>query len=113
MAGMKTIRTPRRVRHTRDQIQVLLEKLSLSGLSVPRFALQNNLCPGTVRRWVRLHGPNKARRRRPRFVEVKASSLSLPSTVAEIRLADGLTVHLSSNLQVSSLAELIQRLRKP
>jgi hypothetical protein len=113
MAGMKTIRTPRRVRHTRDQIQVLLEKLSLSGLSVPRFALQNNLCPGTVRRWVRLHGPNQARRRRPRFVEVKASSLSLPSTVAEIRLADGLTVQLSSSFQVSSLAELIQLLRQP
>lgn len=100
-------------RYPQHQIETILEQFTQSGLPVRRYALQNDLCPATLSRWVRLHRPKTAPSRRPRFIEVQASSVALSSTMAEIRLGDGLTVHLNSSLHVSGLAELIQLLRRP
>ena len=114
MGFMRTKTTrDRGTRYPQHQINSILEQFTQSGLPVRRFALQHDLCPATLSRWVRLHRPKSVSGRRPRFIEVQASSVVSGSTMAEIRLGDGLTVHLSSNLQVSRLAELIQLLRRP
>jgi len=103
---------PKRIRRTPEQINEILDELELAGQSIEEFAKQRDIVLSTLRTWRRRYRPSNTRGE-PRWVEVHHRVGLSAGTMAQVRLSDGLSIELYPGFDVTSLAGLIERLRKP
>lgn len=101
-----------RLRVSKEQRGVILEKFFRSGLSAPRFAQQAGLKYSTFAGWL-------ARHRRATSVERKSpvrlleAVVASPACVLQVHLPGGARLEIREAGQVALAAALVQALEKP
>ena len=100
-------------RRTPKQIKTLLKAWERSGQTAHEFAATQGVALSTLWRWSRRQRSTNQEPRPPRWVEVRSQGLSaVPAGMAQVRMPDGLTVHLHRGFEVEPVAQLVQLLRK-
>ena len=104
--------SPKRTRRTPEQIKALLQEQERSDRSAEDFASEHGIAVSTLWRWRRKHRGG-APGAQPRWVEVGNRSGAIGSSaVAEVRLADGLSIELHAGFDVVAMATFVDRLRQ-
>lgn len=103
--------SPPRIRRTPEQIKELLAEHQRSGKPAQEFAAEKGIGLSTLWTWRRRYRGRSAAS--PRWVEVaNAAAVSSSGPMAQVRLADGLSVDLNPGFEVEPIAALIKRLHK-
>jgi hypothetical protein len=112
MADMQNATKPRlRIRRTPEQIKELLAEHQRGGQSAREFAAERGIGLSTLWTWHRRYRNRSCVS--PRWVEVaNAASVLSSGPMAQVRLAEGLTVDLNPGFEVEPIAALIKRLHQ-
>lgn len=106
---MENIPLSTKKRRTPEEAAALLAEQQRQGISDEQFATTQGITLSTLVRWRRRQQKSQT----PRWIEVDQAPCVAPGTsMAQLRLADGLVIELCAGFEVDRMAQLIERLRQ-